>query len=101
MPQSRDIEIDAGQVIDHDVGGRAALKRGKSFDVTEAALARVDRGIRAAFFRYERDQLFMIRRAAIRASQTLNLPTRPQRRKRLRSIPRTSAKAGHVPQTGQ
>src|SRR5258705_8807236 len=73
--QSRDIEIHAGEIIDHDVGGWAALKRGKSFDVTETALARVDRGIRAAFLRHERDQLFMIRRATIRASQTLSLPT--------------------------
>ena len=51
------------------------MKRGKSFDVTEAALARVDRDIRAAFLRHERDQLFMICHPAIRASQTLSLPT--------------------------
>ena len=45
MLQSRDIEIHAGEIIDHDLGGRTTLKRGKGLDVTETALARVDHGI--------------------------------------------------------
>jgi hypothetical protein len=43
--QRRDIQIDAGEIIDHNLGGRTALQRGKSLDVTETALARLDHGM--------------------------------------------------------
>ena len=73
--QRRDIQVDAGEIIDHDLGGRTALQRGKSFDVTETALARLDHRMCAAFLLHERHQLFVVRHAAVRARQTQRLPS--------------------------
>src|SRR5258708_36776716 len=64
-------------MMDDDLDGRTGLKRGKSFYVTETALARVDHRIRAAFFRHERDKLVVVGHRAVGAEQTLRLPPSP------------------------
>src|SRR5205823_3272507 len=69
-----DVERDAGEILQHDGTGRAALKPGERLDVPAAADARVDRGIQFAFFRHERDELVMIRRIAVRAVQGARVP---------------------------
>src|SRR5439155_8805314 len=69
-----DVQINAGKIVENDSSGRTTLELGKRFDVTKAAIARVDHRARAGFFRHQRDQLLMVGHAAVRAKQTVSLP---------------------------
>src|SRR5947208_5709277 len=69
-----DVQINAGKIVENDSSGRTTLELGKRFDVTKAALARLDHGSRATLLRHERGKLVMIRHAAVRAEQTVRLP---------------------------
>ena len=68
------VKIDASKIFEHHRTRRAALKPGKSFDVSLAALARVDHSIRTSFLWHERNQLIMIAHGAVRAIQSARVP---------------------------
>src|SRR6202046_3087012 len=68
------VKIDAGKIFEHHRTRRTALQPGKSLDVSKAALARVDHGIRTVFLRHELDELIMIAHGAVRAIQSARVP---------------------------
>src|SRR5262249_41227637 len=72
--QRRDIQLHTRQVVKKNFDRRAALKFGKTFNVTEAAPARIDKRIGAAFLGDKREKLFMISHTAIGAKQTVSRP---------------------------
>src|SRR5207249_3581799 len=72
----RDVEIDRGEVVEEDAGGRAALKPCQRLHVAATPPARVDDRVRAPILRHELDELLMVGGATVGAVETLRFPLR-------------------------